>query len=297
MTNSWLWTQKQDIGPAPRRLHVMAYDTSRKRVVLFGGSKQDAGTWEWDGSAWTQVSDIGPPPRESPAMAFDSDRDRLVLFGGGEIPELGDTWEWDGSEWTQLSDIGPSPRYASAMAYDATRKRITLQGGANTTGTGATVLFQDTWEWDGTEWQQVADNGPARAYSALVFDTVRQSLWLFGGMSVASPETAAGDTWEFNGTLWTERQNMGPGPMMSPKMVYASTRTILTGGGVVGDAIETWEWDETLWTKRQNMGPSSRSGHALAYDSDRDKIVLFGGGLASGALLGDTWELTISPTS
>jgi Galactose oxidase, central domain len=294
---SWLWTQKQDIGPSARRFHAMAYDSFRKRVVLFGGTKQDGGTWEWDGSAWTQVADMGPPPRESPAMAFDFDRNRLVLFGGGEIPELGDTWEWDGSEWTQLADMGPSSRYASAMAYDQVRKRIILHGGANTSasGTGTTVLFSDAWEWDGTEWVQISDSGPARAYAGMVFDETRGSLWLFGGMTNAAPETPAGDTWEFNGTVWTERQNMGPAPMLSPKMVFANTRTILLGGGLPGGAAETWEWNETFWTKRQNMGPSARGGHALAYDSDRDRTVLFGGGaLNSAVLLGDTWELAIS---
>lgn len=31
------WTEWQDIGPAPRWLHAMAYDGDRRRIVLFGG--------------------------------------------------------------------------------------------------------------------------------------------------------------------------------------------------------------------------------------------------------------------
>jgi hypothetical protein len=31
------WTKRQDIGPGPRRGHAMAYDSTRSRLVLFGG--------------------------------------------------------------------------------------------------------------------------------------------------------------------------------------------------------------------------------------------------------------------
>lgn len=62
----------------------------------------------------------------------------------------------------------------------------------------------------------------------------------------------------------------------------------------------TWEWDGKHWTQRQDIGPSPRWLHAVAYDSDRQRTVLFGG-LSSFApagdptlldrLLGDTWEV------
>ena len=37
MSERWLWTQKEDIGPNPRAGHAMVYDADRERVVLFGG--------------------------------------------------------------------------------------------------------------------------------------------------------------------------------------------------------------------------------------------------------------------
>src|SRR5215475_3127545 len=107
-----LWTQKQDIGPQGRVLPAMAYDSTRARVVLFGGNTLQVGipplgdTWEWDGQIWIQVSDIGPSPRSRHAMAYDAGRQRLVLFGGlagsgDNLVALGDTWEWSGEYWTQ----------------------------------------------------------------------------------------------------------------------------------------------------------------------------------------------------
>jgi hypothetical protein len=44
-----------------------------------------------------------------------------------------------------------------------------------------------------------------------------------------------------------------------------------------------------LWTQQSNFGPSPRSGGAMAFDSDRGRLVLFGGNTGTSRL-GDTWE-------
>src|SRR5262249_24424657 len=36
-------------------------------------------------------------------------------------------------------------------------------------------------------------------------------------------------------------------------------------------------WNGIEWAQEQDTGPSPRTSHALAYDSERDRIVLFGG--------------------
>ena len=151
------WTQLQDVGPAARREHAMAYDVARQRVVLYGGgtSNEDASdTWEWNGTAWTQVQDIGPGPSLGGAMTFDGDS--VLLFGGASsftampAPQIfGGTWEWAGATWTQRQDIGPSARWGLAVAYDADRERTVLFGGVSVPpGDGAvtTSVLADTWE-------------------------------------------------------------------------------------------------------------------------------------------------------
>lgn len=45
-----------------------------------------------------------------------------------------------------------------------------------------------------------------------------------------------------------------------------------------------------LWTQKAAFGPRPRSGHAMAYDSKRQRTVLFGGDAAAAGLFGDTWE-------
>jgi hypothetical protein len=150
------WTQAEDVGPGPRANHVMAYDSVRDVVVLFGGSHPDGSlyrdTWTWDGERWTQVQDIGPMGTAHAAFTFAGSI--AVLFGGlsgeAQVPS-GTTWSWDGDFWTQEQDIGPRPRWGHAMAYDGEREDgegdIVLFGGV--TGRAdditAAALRGDTW--------------------------------------------------------------------------------------------------------------------------------------------------------
>jgi hypothetical protein len=55
------------------------------------------------------------------------------------------------------------------MAYDSKRERTVLFGGS-----AGNVKFNDTWEWDGDNWTQVADTGPsARGGHAMAYDSNR----------------------------------------------------------------------------------------------------------------------------
>jgi hypothetical protein len=59
--------------------------------------------------------------------------------------------------------------------------RDVLYGGEAVCG-----VLNDTWEWDGNEWTQVADMGPsARKFHSLAHDTKERRVVLFGGQ--ASP--------------------------------------------------------------------------------------------------------------
>jgi hypothetical protein len=62
---------------------------------------------------------------------------------------------------------------------------------------------------------------------------------------------------------------------------------------------KTWQLDSMHWTEWQDIGPAPRKLHAMAYDSDRRRIVLFGGLSVFGdieqpappaTILGETWE-------
>jgi hypothetical protein len=98
------WAQKctaspcTDSQPVARSYPALAYDSTTKRVVLFGGfstalNAYQADTWQWDGSVWTQVSGTAPIARGSHGMAYDPAHKRVVLFGGvDKTTYYADTW-------------------------------------------------------------------------------------------------------------------------------------------------------------------------------------------------------------
>jgi hypothetical protein len=292
------WVMRAVVGTRPPAINAaaMAYDSRRGVMVFFGGA-----TYEWNGSAWSFRSNIGPSPRSNPSMAYDSARGVTVLFGGvGGTPygDNGETWEWDGSVWTQRVVPGPSPRDGQQMAFDAARNVTVLFGGEANNGTN----FADTWEWDGNAWVQRASSGPpARALYGMAYDPGRGRTILFGGQSVNG---LMADTWAWDGTSWTTLDDY-PTPRSDHAWAYDSARqvSVLFGGLVLnnpyGNTVnaETWEWDGSSWAHPVVSGPSARYGHAMAYDSNRNATVLFGGAISRSiyqnqvfAPNNETWE-------
>ena len=297
----FLWTQKQDIGPAARRAHAMAYDSNRGRSVLFGGITDNQlfnDTWEWDGELWTQAGDIGPTARHSHAMAYDMNRTRTVLFGGMAGNQFaGDTWEWDGELWTQLSNSGPQSRIGHALVYNNATKRIILFGGESSTG-----VLNDTWEFDGEEWVQLEDTGPSpRKLHSMAYDSLRNRVVLYGGTNNV---TGFNDTWEWNGETWTQVTDIGPPPCLGGSMAFMNGMVALFGGisAVNGNSQDindnTWGWNGSHWTQFQDIGPAPRWRHAAVFDTKRSRLMVFGGlvtaenPLNADSFVGDTWEHT-----
>ena len=157
----------------------MAYDPKRARVVLFGGSGGDGGswdTWEWDGVRWTELSpSVAPDAPGWRGMAYDVKRARMVFFGGG------DTWEWDGERWTEYHPPLSPPSAGYAMAYDAARARVILFGSAGS----------DTWEWDGAHWTAVSPPTSPPVGAKAAYDAARGNVVLIGGFAGSYLD----DTW------------------------------------------------------------------------------------------------------
>jgi hypothetical protein len=91
---------------------------------------------------------------------------------------------------------------------------VGLFGGSEPSGA---ISFDDTW--DGTEWRQIANTGPSgRGFPAMVFDSSRECLVLFGGQERGE---WLGDTWEWgDDTGWLKRQDMGPRSITTPTRAY-----------------------------------------------------------------------------
>ena len=239
---NWTW-QFVSNKPPGRRNHALAYDESRKVVVLFGGmdstSKND--TWEWDGSNWTEKNPVTKPPaRGGHSLAYDAQRQRIVLFGGVDSGTyLNDTWEWDGANWANKNPANkPSARTGHGFSYDYANQKIILFGGTDT------QIKNDTWEWNGANWTQLnpSTNPPARQYAQMTYDILRQETVLFGGQGAGG---YLDETWEWDGADWLQKTVINKPPARYwHSIAYDSVRQrIILFGGYNGTQLDdTWEY-------------------------------------------------------
>ncbi|MBL8897586.1 MAG: hypothetical protein JNM84_08160 [Planctomycetes bacterium] len=189
--------------------------------------------------------------------------------------------------WSQRSD-GISPRSNYALTYDAARGVTVLFGGAPFSGSP----LADTWEYDGLGWTRRTPLTvpPGRQGAAMAFDSRRNLCVMFGGYGASG---ALRDTWGWNGADWTLLATSGPEARTQPALAYdqGRDRVVLFGGSRDGASQnllgDHWEWDGALWTRVPPGGaPSARLGAALAYDVQRQVLVLAAGfGLGAGGVV------------
>lgn len=270
-----IWTERKVSPPGVFDMAGAAYDSTRGRMLLFGGeSFPTAGAsrelWEWNGrlTSWTNLTPTPipanwPSARIAPSAAYDPARRRLVVHGGDMPADR--TWEWDpeGGAWFNRS-VTPSPGVwpGPAFAWDERRGRGVLLIGVPVVDGGADGNFvPELWEWDG----------------------------------------AAGQ--------WSRRERQGGAPWprarSSARMVFDPTvGRVLLFGGIVRQGLpldDLWEWDgaEGRWTALEASAPSARPPArfvaGMAYDTACSRLVVFGGAsllnsTTGGPDLRDVWE-------
>jgi len=246
--------------PPPRWDFGMAYDAAREQVVMFGGNGQYVywnDTWVWDGTNWTQKHPTNAPPnRRGNVMTYDAAHNVVVLFGGTgysnplsyATASLNDTWTWDGTNWTLMHPAtSPPGRDLASMSYDPVRGKVVLFGGQDL---ASGTKFGDTWEWDGSNWTQLAPaNSPApRVAAAMAYDVLRGYTLLYGG-NTSSGYVFQQDTWTWDGTNWTQQNSADTPPATIVGMTYDAARAqLVTFGGWTASqhyfAEDVWAWDQ-----------------------------------------------------
>ncbi len=175
------------------------------------------------------------------------------------------------------------------MSYDSDRQVIVLFGGRD----AVVNRLGDTWEYDGKAWKEIRPLvfPSAREDHVMVYDSVRKVTVLFGGLMQR-------DTWTWDGVVWTKVRippAQKPSARSSFSMAFDEARgkTVLFGGYDVTNGLvdDTWEFDGVVWAQVRSATttPLPRREHGMAYDSARQRIVLFGGAGGSRQF-GDTWE-------
>ncbi|MFU8802305.1 MAG: LamG-like jellyroll fold domain-containing protein, partial [Bradymonadaceae bacterium] len=147
-------------------------------------------------------------------------------------------------------------------------------------------------------WAELAASNtglPAVAYHAMVYDSARGRVVLFGG-EVEGVDSQ--ETWEWDGASWTRVATTGPPARNRHAMAYDAARgRVVLFGGLVNDTRvdDTWEFDgvTATWTRRSPAtAPIPRHFHAMTYDTVQERVLLYGGrfGVFQNNRSGETWE-------
>ena len=286
--------------PHLREGHSMGYDEGNNEVVLFGGYNDSVypedeiwfrDTWIWNGIEWEErFPSTRPSARIGSRMVYHDGLNSLILMGGGSPGSiLMDMWFWNENNWIRYTPVTSiNPRAWFSLCYDSYRDVVVLFGGETT------EMFNDTWEFDGTDWEDRTPeepNPPARTFSTMAYDQQRQMTVLFGGFIESGYFT---DTWEWDGCCWEEKHpDHHPDYNGYFSMYYDQNRNriILFGGDNENQLPDLWEWDGIDWQlKKQDLHGINNWYHMVAYDSYRRTAVLFGGLI--NPHYDDTWELS-----
>ncbi|HVZ74593.1 MAG TPA: kelch repeat-containing protein [Polyangia bacterium] len=287
------WQQFITTGDAPAYYYYegyerLAHDPVTKKTVLY---ESDDYIYEWDPvtPAWKKVTAPDAAtintPNYYPTLTYDPVRAVIVVFAG--LYQARQLWEFDTTAYgftnRSVPFNGPLQRQNPALAFDTKRGKLMLFGGRSSADN---LYKQDTWEWSGTDatWLQrtTVDTKPdARYLSAMVYDSKRDRLLLYGGTGAATYD----DLWQWDPTTRTWSpitvSGMRPGQIYGHSMFYDAARDKVILFNPSGYTI--WEYDPALntWANRtQTPQPTIlnyRSYYELAFDSDRGKLVMLGG--------------------
>lgn len=298
------WAQKAPTtSPTARVGAAMAY-VPTNGILMFGGTSPllNAETWAYDGLDWTQLAPAtSPTGRFGAQLVYDQARGVAVLYGGlasniSVPPPTNQTWEWNGVTWTQAAPAANAGnRYQYGACYDTARSRVVMYGGA--TSQLLIPPSNQTWEYDGTTWTQIATTGnpgPRERPAMCFHDGIARAV-LFGG---GNGSGVTDQTWLYNGTAgtWTQVAITGTKPPArnAATMVYDSLRNlcVLTGGQDAGGPLaDTWTFDGATWTQQPTTTQAVRD-HSMAFFTPFSQAVKFGGFVTTPFVLSnETWEI------
>ena len=226
----------------------------------------------------------------------------LMLGGVGLVVATGSPTS--GVQPAAPSGSSSNPPFNSGqLIYHEAQRRLVMVGG-NQPPSLPDLLQLRTWKLPVWTLIHTPPSPSMRTLEAVVYDSRRDRVVVYGGLGTKGLADPRGDTWEWDGRRWFEMPDTAVGPRDHHAMAYdeARGRSVMFGGltttvSPVGGAREspsdTWEWDGKRWTRHAVPGPGARGGVGMAYDYARKQIVLFAGlgaGSSSTPRHRDTWS-------
>ncbi len=284
-------------------------------------------------SRWVRLDASGEPPspRFGSAGVFDSRHDRMLVFGGKDSSgERSDLWELSlkgEPRWRQLHPSGsiPPARYRHTAILDPATGSVLVFGGWGESELGEWYK-DDLWRLTVGKhptWSRLELGGPHPARRCLHTAVLAPDLGgivIFGGASpkiCPDPLTCAqqtNDVWLLsltNPPSWTDLtlriSGEPPCGIQAHGATYdpvAKRMIVIDGYGAYGadtpcfgDIAGVWtlSFDQMRWSSLSvtSNRPGARYFASNVYDSDRRRILVYGGG--GGTPYADVWALNLTP--
>lgn len=293
---------QSQVHPNPRHTERIAYDTDRKKLILFGGTELIPGgrvepeeVFEWDQSGWREFKAAGPGKRNGPTLVYHQADQVLYLIGGqtelsNDVKMNLDVWKWNGTAWTLVNSDCPF-RQLEAV-YDADNESILAFGDVNDKTkvwrSGDKRAFE-LWEYKSGSWKKLSGDGPQiEAPYEMAYDRKRKALVLptwQGGSSVV---------WEWKNSKWNKIQCSQNCPAARNRHTIAydeKQKAVFMFGGRTNDKPfldDFWKWDGKSWTRIESeLMPPMRCAASIEYG---DGGLLLYGGVVDWGLTNELWQ-------
>lgn len=137
---------------------------------------------------------------------------------------------------------------------------------------------------------------PGSSQGMMVYDEKRDEIVHFGG--IKADDSLSNETWTWTGSSWVKRTPAtSPSARSRATMAWdpVSERVILYGGKTSDTIVrDVWAWNGSNWSQVVTTGPNGlpdyRVNAGMAYDYQRQAMILFGGSNVVDQL-NDTWKL------
>lgn len=295
------WTQAAPSGSTKAGKPAMAYDPSRKQMVLVGINDTLATAmflYNAETKSWAAPN---PAPEKLPTcanegvMVYQKHVQRIAYAGGvcpTNTPLVDEVWEWDGGNWVKATTNTVDKVTGQAVAYEEGTRRLVMFGGvtygAEQPRSTMQVYTAGTWSFN-----LLTFRPRPRSLAAFRTDPTNGTIWLFGGLNEYG-NGYSGDLWRYAGAnQWLPITVTGtgapPASCVTPAAAFDTNRQRWVLGCY---GSELYEWDGAEWKSfiDKKPAPSSRRFYSLAYDENLKKVILFGGyDDATGNFRQDTW--------
>ena len=300
------WVALDSVGPPAREDHTWTVDEAGDVAYLFGGRDGDfvfGDLWAYElaTDTWTDLAATAGPDARFGHEAVWVEEIGLVTFAGqaGPTTFFNDLWAFDpeAGSWRELPSSGAVPvsRYGTCAGIGPDG-RLWISHGF----TSENARFADTLAYDFVSgvWTDETPDPPVPVNRCLhgCWWTDSDELALYGGQTTGT--AALGDLWLLGDGAWTPVEGGATPP--AARNLYARARvaggTLVFGGQAVdrshlADAFIFRDGEtEAVPVETVGVAPAPRAGAEMVVDTQRNRVLLFGGRDAERAYA-DLWEL------